>query len=328
MTSLRRLLLTVLLLALPAARAAEPFSFAAMGCMPYGLPAAAPAFERLLAEINRHNPAFTVHLGDTKGGSEPISDALLDRIHDYFMTLDGPLIYTPGDNEWTDVHRRSVGGLDPLEWLGKVRARYFATEHSLGRNPIPLVTQRRDPAHAFMVENARWSISGVVFATVHVVGSNNNDDVEVPGARDEFLARDAANVAWVRETFAEARETDAPGVALLFQASPFANDWDREGYDSGFENFLRAVETEARAYARPVLLVHADDHRYRLDRGVRFQAGAAPAANVTRLATFGAGDVHATLVVVQPGHPHVFLPGPLLVPGNPLPRAFEHNPQR
>ncbi len=323
-----RLLLATLLLALPAARGTEPFTFAALGCMPYGLPASAPAFERLLAEINRHAPAFTVHLGDIKSGGEPISDALLDRIHDYFMTLDGPLIYTPGDNEWTDVHRRSVGGLNPVEWLGKLRTRYFSAEQSLGRTPLPLVTQRRDPAHAFMVENARWSINGVVFATVHVVGSNNNDDPEVPGARDEFLARDAANVAWVRATFAEARATDAPGVALFFQANPFGGDWDRPGYDSGFENFLRTVEAEALAYARPVLLLHVDDHLYRLDHGVRFQLAAAPAANVSRLATFGAGDLHASLVVVQPDHPQVFLPGPLLVPGNPLPRAFNLDPQR
>src|SRR4051812_26523845 len=44
------------------APAPERFSFVAMGCMPYGKQNFA-AYERLLAEINRHHPAFTVHCG-------------------------------------------------------------------------------------------------------------------------------------------------------------------------------------------------------------------------------------------------------------------------
>ena len=44
--------------------AAERFSFVAMGCMPYG-PQDFAAYERMLVEINRHQPAFTVHCGDT-----------------------------------------------------------------------------------------------------------------------------------------------------------------------------------------------------------------------------------------------------------------------
>src|SRR5688572_31916317 len=82
----------------PARRAsAERFSFVAMGCMPYGAETF-PAYERLLAEVNRHRPAFTVHCGDTKKGSEPPTDALLARVKTWFDSIDGPLIYTPGDN--------------------------------------------------------------------------------------------------------------------------------------------------------------------------------------------------------------------------------------
>src|SRR5688500_6693738 len=90
----------------------------------------------------------------------------------------------------------------------------------MGRAPIPLVTQRRDLAYAKFVENARWSRDGVIFATVHVVGSKNNNQPNVPGAVAEFRERDAANAAWVRAAFAEARQTHAPGLALFFQAEP------------------------------------------------------------------------------------------------------------
>lgn len=308
-----------------AAKPGERFSFVAFGCMPYGKENF-PAYERLLKEINRHGPSFTVHCGDTKSGSEPPTDAFMKQVHRWFDSLDGALIYTPGDNEWTDVHRKNNGSQDPLVWLAKVRTEYFSTERSMGRAPIPLVTQRREKGFEKFVENARWVRGGVLFATVHAVGSNNNriktDDRERSGlAREsalaEFRERDAANVAWVRGTFAEARATRAPSVALFFQAEPF-DAAEKDGRESGFTEFLGAVEQEAKHFEKPVLLVHADDHRYRLEPKVRFPSGEKH-DNVTRLGVFGAGDIHAVQVTVDPTSKAVFLAGPLLVPGNPLP---------
>jgi hypothetical protein len=326
---MRRLLPLLLLALAPAVAAPAPdsapkkappprFSFVAMGCMPYGRENYA-AYERLLAEINRHHPAFTVHCGDTKAGSEPPSEAHLAQVKAWFDSLEQPLIYTPGDNEWTDVIRDNNGRQDPLVWLGRIRRLYFAEERSLGRTPLPLVTQRRDPAFAKFVENARWTQGGVVFATVHVVGSNNNCQPEIAGAMDEFRERDAANAAWIKATFAEARATQAPAVAFFFQAEPFASLNRTGARESGFTLFLATLEAEAKAFERPVLLVHSDEHRYRLERGMRFRKDGEVLANVTRLETFGATDIHGVLVTVDPASPQVFLAGPLLVPANALP---------
>ncbi|MBI5689901.1 MAG: hypothetical protein HZC55_07350 [Verrucomicrobia bacterium] len=310
----------LLLLAVTSLPAAEPFKFAALGCMPYARnPGAAAAFTRTLAEIDRQKPAFAVHLGDTLGSDEKCTDDLLQQRLRDFNSVAGALIYTPGDNEWTDTHHEKAGSYNPLERLAKIRAWYFAVERSLGRSPIPLVTQRRDPKFARFVENARWTHGGVVFATVHVVGSHNNHQPQFPGAMEEWAERDAANEAWVRAAFAEARATSAPGLALFFQAAPFGVDRGRPDADPGFARFLRTVETEARALAKPVLLVHADEHRYRLDVGMRFTAGAEPVPNVTRLETFGAQNFHAVLVTVDPDSIAVFSAGPLIVPGNPVP---------
>lgn len=315
-----------------AAEAGERFSFVAMGCMPYGAENFA-AYERLLTEINRHRPAFTVHCGDTKKGSEPPTEAFYKKVHTWFDSLEGAVIYTPGDNEWTDVHRKNNNNPDgsandPLVWLGKVRKEYFSEERSMGRAPIPLVTQRRDAAFAKFVENARWTRGGVVFATVHVVGSNNNlvtakdtdrSAAERERALAEFRERDAANAAWVRATFAEARATKAPGVALFFQAEPFNLDaGEKGGRESGFKLFLATVEAEAKAFEKPVLLVHADEHRYRLEPKMKFPDGD-KLDNVTRLETFGANDIHAVKVTVDPASTAVFLAGPLVVPENALP---------
>ena len=81
----------------------------------------------------------------------------------------------------------------------------------------------------------------------------------------------------------------------------------------------RRMEAEAVAWKKPVLLVNADEHRYRLEIGMPFEMGGEVRANVTRLATFGAGDIHAVKVTVDASSSQVFLCGPLLVPGNALP---------
>lgn len=313
---------TVFFFALLAAAqsASPPFTFAALGCMPYArIPNADAAFARVIAEINRHAPAFAVHLGDTMASDEKCTDALLMKRRDDFNTFATALIYTPGDNEWTDTHSEKAGGYVPTERLARIRLMYFSEERSLGKKPIALVTQRRDPTFSDFVENARWTHGGVIFATVHVVGSSNNHQPNVPGAMDEWRARDAANIAWVRAAFAAAREINAPGIALFFQAQPFQRDLAVGGYRVGFEGFMKTVEAEARAFAKPVLLVHADEHRFRHEAGMRFEKNSAPLANVTRLETFGAGDLHAVLVTVDPASAQVFLAAPLIVPGNTLP---------
>lgn len=317
--ALAALLAVCSLRAAPAA-APEPFAFAALGCIPYGRSAdASHSFERVIAEINHHAPAFTVHMGDILGSDEKCTDELFTRRRNEFNTFESALVYTPGDNEWTDTHTEKAGGYVPTERLAKIRTMFFPEERSLGRRPIPLITQRHDSRFAKFVENARWTVGGVVFATVHAVGSKNNHQPNVPGALEEFRERDAANEAWIRATFAEAKKTNAAGLALFFQADPFASDKDKPGYAEGFEVFLKTIEQESRAFAKPVLLVHADEHRYRLDSPMRFEATAAPVPNVTRLETFGGANFHAVFVTVDPASAQVFLTAPLIVPGNALP---------
>ncbi len=296
------------------------FSFIALGCLPYGVPSF-PAFERLLDEIDYHRPAFTVHCGDIKAAAEPPSDFTFGRVRYWLNSLQSPVIYTPGDNEWTDVNRESAGNQDPVEWLGRIRKMFFTEERSLGRTPIPLITQRRDPAFAAFVENARWSWSNVTFATVHVVGSNNNRKSKVPSALAEFKARDAANVAWIRAVFAAAREAKSVGVALFMQAEPIeTHAKPPAGEESGFAQVLAVLDDEVRAFGKPVLLVHADKHRYRNETPVRLLPERAPLVNLTRVETFGDHDVHAVKVIVDPDSTQVFLAGPLIVPGNALPK--------
>ena len=88
--------------------AAERFSFAAMGDTPYVLPGDFERFDRLIERINAARPAFTIHVGDIKPGNSRCSDEHFAQISDMFATFNAPLIYTPGDNEWTDCLQRNA----------------------------------------------------------------------------------------------------------------------------------------------------------------------------------------------------------------------------
>src|SRR5262245_15053804 len=112
---IRSILAAAALAGLAAPGAAQPFDFAAVGDTPYFLPADYGRFSAVIAAINQRNPAFTIHVGDIKSGSTLCSDELLGKAAEQLKEFDGPLVYTPGDNEWTDCHRANNGGFDPLE---------------------------------------------------------------------------------------------------------------------------------------------------------------------------------------------------------------------
>src|SRR4051794_28097149 len=154
---------------------AERFNFMALGDTPYFLPGDYDAFGRLIARVNTLKPAFTLHVGDIISGQTRCDDALFLMVRDMFATFDGALVYTPGDNEWTDCHRPNSGRFDPVERLARVREMFFADPtRSLGKAPIKVTPQSADARYAKFIENARWERAGVVFATLHIPGSNNN----------------------------------------------------------------------------------------------------------------------------------------------------------
>jgi hypothetical protein len=95
---------------------AEALRFIALGDLPYRTQDEG-AYYSLIQEINRQRPQFSIFVGDTKSGGSPCSDAYLRKIYASFKRFDRPLIYTPGDNEWTDCHRLNAGAYDPVERL-------------------------------------------------------------------------------------------------------------------------------------------------------------------------------------------------------------------
>jgi len=295
----------------------EPFHFCAVGDMPYFLPQDYARFDNVIAALNAESPAFTVHVGDTKSGGSPCSDYSVQQTWESFSKFDHPLIYTPGDNEWTDCHKVAAGSMDPLERLAVIRKRFFSTTYSLGGGvPIELEVQSQDRKWKLYPENRMWSWNGVVFATLHIVGSQNNKQSEVPGAVDEFRKRDQANEAWLENVFARANEEKTPGMALFIHANPFG-ELGAKGRKSGYSRFLEQLRELTLAFENPVLVVHGDSHYFRVDKPLMYEGTTRDSVeNFTRLEVFGASNMHAVRVDVDPGSRTVFRVSELIVDEN------------
>ena len=272
----------------------------------------------LFRELDSEKLAFIAHDGDIKSGSSACTDDVYQREFRRFEGSDNPLVYTPGDNEWTDCHRPpnfpdDPDEADPLNRLALVRSTFFASGGSLGEKEIPL--QRQSAAYP---ENARWSRGGVTFATLHVVGSNNNRPTTLPdgtvvGNEAEYEARNAANISWMRETFDAAKANGSPGVMLVIQANPFEED---TATPSGFTEFKVALEEEVTAFDGPVVLDHGDSHTFRIDKPVISETRP---LNFTRVETFGSPDVHWVRATVDPRDEKVFSFEPEIVEENVAP---------
>lgn len=302
------------------ATAAE-FTFVVLGDMPYGSREQDyDKFRALIAEINRRAPVFVIHLGDTKSGLEPCSDQeLLDR-RDFMNRFASALVYTPGDNEWTDCHRLLAGGFDPLDRLAFIRAHYFPTDESLGGQPIRLERQADlMPGFGLFVENSRFSWGGVWFVTAHVVGSNNNfDAVGGSGVTEEFLARDEADRAWLADSFDRAAAADAEAVVVAIHADMFGDGFDpqQETFDpaSGFKGFAVTLVRQAKLFRKPVILLFGDSHVYRV-----FHPFPSSAGNLTAVEVYGAERMHAVAITIRLRPAPSFSFSPLLNPALPAP---------
>jgi hypothetical protein len=291
---------------------AGAFSFALIGDAPYSAEEAT-RLDRVIDEINADaSIGFVLHAGDIKGGRERCDDALLRARHAQLQRLRAPLIYTPGDNDWTDCHRPAAGAFHPLERLAALRGIFFADpRHAAGGAPLAVTSQSAQAEFAPFVENVRFARDGVIFATLHVVGSNNGlapwrgidplDSANAPRADRiaEFERRQAANLAWLDAAFAQARQNDARAVVLLMQANPRFDLPPGDPDRAGFEALLARLARRAVEFGRPVLLAHGDFHRFLVDRPLDV-AGAAPRVpNLVRVQTFGSPWIRWIRVTVD-----------------------------
>ncbi len=273
----------------------EPLRFFAVGDLPYA-DAEAPLLERLLARAVAAEPAFIVHVGDIKGGSQLCTDARNRKVANLFGAQPVPVVYTPGDNEWTDCHRERAGGLDPLERLAALRRMFFDDARVLHNASLGL----RVPDEAFP-ENAWFIRDDVLFVVLHIVGSNNAWRPQDAQAQVAFRARAEANRRLLDAALDAGREADVGAAVLIFHANPLIDQRSKRGFVPFEQDLARLLER----FAGPVLLIHGDTHSYRFDRPLSDASGR-PIARVQRLEVPGSPVVAGVRVSVDPEAQPVF----------------------
>jgi hypothetical protein len=258
-------------------------SIALYGDSPYGTKdadtaqfLATPAFIKTINDD--HDISLVLHVGDIHSGKQTCSFGYDQSIYNLWTAFVSPLVYTPGDNEWTDCNKPKEGAVDPLDNLGYVRSIFFATPgHTIGGDKTVLSqSQSFDPNYpsdAEFVENVMWEQAGVVFVTLNVPGGSNNDEDNWYGLprtqrqTDEVRKRTSADLRWLDDAFALAKADRARAIVIQLQADM----WDLDGtaradlHIANYRQFIDSIALHTKAFGQPVLLVNGDSHAYRSD---------------------------------------------------------------
>ena len=282
------------------------------GDLPYSDTQALTGVPNLITDMNKQDLAFTVHDGDLKAGSSTANsvtptkctDALYVQALGYFNALRAPAMFTPGDNDWTDCDRASNGPFSSLERLDHERQVFFSTPFSMGQHRMHQEVQslplcKGVSGNVPCVENRRWVVRRVAYATLNVQGSCNNRCGDAPDDA-EWLARNQAGIVWMQDTFAVAKTRGLAAVMLISQADP---GWDlsdgtraplrdpktlveTDADPDGFKDFLRTLRNHVISFRKPVAYVHGDSHYFRVDRPFQDSTGKR-LENFVRVETFG-----------------------------------------
>ena len=269
----------------------RPLTVAVFGDWPYNqnLLDNAPL---LIKSVNSdRDVSLVIHVGDIHSGSMACTSAATlppistsnpgwnQGVYYQFQQFKDPVVYTPGDNEWTDCHKsKEKSSGYPLKELASVRSLFFARPgHTLGMNEKLVSTQARnfDPAYpgdAQFVENVMWEDSRIVFVALNIPGSNN-DTVPWTGMfadagaqMQEVSERNGANMRWLQAAFSKAKDDHAKAVVIAVQADM----WDPEALASNelynYTPFVQKLADLSVQFGRPVLLLNGDSHVYGTDQ--------------------------------------------------------------
>ncbi len=315
----------------------QKYTIGLFGDMPYNALGKAQ-YPALLADINASGVAFSIFDGDLKaGGDGPCTDAnLYTPALSFFSQLRRPVVWVPGDNDWTDCWGRygaastAPGADDPIERLQHERQLFASGDFSLGQKRLRLTRESSEGGqYTQYSENIRWKYGPVVFIGLNVQGSNDNypyagvdgetrTQAQIDIQRAEETARKAADLHWLQEGFAHAKQVGAAGVMVIFQADlNFNNEQhlsDPRSWDA-FPDYANALAAEAAAFPGQVALVHGDSHYFKTDKPLNSPKGGV-LANFTRVETFGARNTHWVSATIDPSNPNLFVFEPRIVPAN------------
>ncbi len=180
---------------------------------------------------------FVIHLGDFKAGATPCSDELYLRVATLLKTSPKPLFIVPGDNEWNDCE-------DPdAAW--KLWNKHFLKLDQHWDHRLKVAHQEIRKENFAFVENR------VLFVGINLVGGRVHDEIE-------WAVRQKQDLRWLTENLALHSE-NVDSFVLMAQSMP----------SLPLKEFFEGFEQLARKFAKPVLYLHGDGHRWLNDRPFR-----------------------------------------------------------
>jgi hypothetical protein len=259
-------------------------ALAVFGDAPYGASnsdtAAFDATPAFIGEIN-HDPkvGLVAHVGDIHSGSQRCTVAYDQSVADMWKAFADPLVYTPGDNEWSDCQKTkelpgSDFGGDPLQNLAAVRSIFFPrVGYTIGGPPMQVLSQAQvaTGTDSNYIENVMWGQSQTLFVTLNIPGGSNNDADNWYGLprtqaqTDEIVQRTQADLDWLNQSFAQAGADGVRSVVILEQADMWDLDGKTPDHIANYKQFIDSIASHTLAFGKPVLLANGDSHKYRSD---------------------------------------------------------------
>jgi len=212
---------------------------------------------------------------------------------------------------------------------------FFSKDTTQGRHPFKVV--RQGALGQEYSENSRLVRDDVEFVAVNVPGSNNNlvatqdecthksnrTQAACDAATAEYQARNAADIQWMKDAFAEARKNHYAGVVILIQADIYApfnladggyqdNFLPQLDANNGYTDFFNTLVEETHNFDGQVLLIHGDSHYYRIDKAM-YEADGTLTRNFSRVEVFGNTDNSWVEMTVDPDSDNVFSFKPVIL---------------
>ncbi|KAB0584681.1 hypothetical protein F7Q92_02285 [Ideonella dechloratans] len=283
-------------------------TLAVIGDMPYGAsPTDTAEFDATPDFINAINAdkdvSMVMHAGDIHSGKQYCTQDYDLSIAQQWSAFRVPLVYTPGDNEWADCHKKKEGGGeyssstgdivyvqnngalasyaggDPVANLGLVRSIFFAAPgQTLGKAmTVHSQATEYDPAHptdSAFVENVWFEQQHVLFATANMPGGSNNGTAiwyktptMSPAQSLEVANRTGATLRWLQTAFAQAKAHNDAALVLMIQADMWDLDGNTlaDGTLTEYKQYIDLIASLAADFGKPVLLINGDSHFYRSD---------------------------------------------------------------
>jgi len=290
-----------------------------------------------ITSINEHKVDFSIFNGDSKDGATQCSNyAIGEHVMDYFKRLNNSVLYSVGDNEWTDCHRTSDGSYNPIERLSYIRKIFFNKSTTQGNNVFSL--ERQGKLGQVYSENSRFVKNSVIFVALHIPGSNNNfvstpslcskystrTEADCNLQTKEYVARNAKNLQWLQSSFAIAKKEKLAGIVINIQADPYftfkmsggryQNNFlaSLDPSVNGYADFFHELIKQTHSFHGQVLLNHSDSHYFKLDKAMLDKSGAIT-SNFTRVENFGGIEQSWIEMTVDPNSKNVFSFQPVIL---------------